>query len=349
MSISETSSTPADDAVRGAHTAGGNGVHGISDTGPGVLAISTSGRGLEASSTSNYGVRASCGGTLAGLRASSVGGRGAEGWSTDHEGVVGISKTSIGVYGTGTGTAGVLGDSQASRGVEGRSGSGVGVYGVSNGGPGVEGSSPNADGVVGLGTTGGRFEGTFEGVHAVGHSDVAAGLAAYNDHKGPALYARNTGGGAAAYVDGDLVVTGVIHMNRGDYAEEFTVADRDGVRPGMVMVLDDAGGVRRSDRAYDGRVAGVVSGAGDHQPAVVLDHRDACPDRMPLALMGKAFCLVDASEAAVGVGDLLTTSSVPGHAMKAVDPARAFGAVIGKALQPLASGRGLVPILVRLQ
>jgi hypothetical protein len=35
--------------------------------------------------------------------------------------------------------------------------------------------------------------------------------------------------------------------------------------------------------------------------------------------------------------------------MKASDPARAFGAVIGKALHPLQEGRGLIPILVSLQ
>jgi hypothetical protein len=35
--------------------------------------------------------------------------------------------------------------------------------------------------------------------------------------------------------------------------------------------------------------------------------------------------------------------------MKATDPARAFGAVIGKALAGLADGTGLLPILVALQ
>jgi hypothetical protein len=59
--------------------------------------------------------------------------------------------------------------------------------------------------------------------------------------------------------------------------------------------------------------------------------------------------MVDASLVPVSVGDLLTTSGTPGHAMKAGDAARAFGAVIGKALRPLSSGRGLVPILVALQ
>ena len=65
--------------------------------------------------------------------------------------------------------------------------------------------------------------------------------------------------------------------------------------------------------------------------------------------MGKVYCQVDASYAAVAAGDLLTTSPTAGFAMRASDRQRAFGAVVGKALKPLASGRGLVPILVTLQ
>jgi hypothetical protein len=61
------------------------------------------------------------------------------------------------------------------------------------------------------------------------------------------------------------------------------------------------------------------------------------------------YCKVDAQLSRVEVGSLLTTSSTPGHAMKATDKDRAFGAVIGKALAGLESGRGLIPILVALQ
>ena len=68
-----------------------------------------------------------------------------------------------------------------------------------------------------------------------------------------------------------------------------------------------------------------------------------------MALAGKAYCKVDASEAPIAMGDMLTTSPTVGHAMKASDPARAFGAVIGKALQPLVTGTGLIPILIALQ
>jgi hypothetical protein len=66
-------------------------------------------------------------------------------------------------------------------------------------------------------------------------------------------------------------------------------------------------------------------------------------------MLGKVYCKVVADAAPIEMGDMLTTSSVPGHAMKAVDPFRAFGAVIGKALGPLSEGRGLIPILVVLQ
>jgi hypothetical protein len=61
-------------------------------------------------------------------------------------------------------------------------------------------------------------------------------------------------------------------------------------------------------------------------------------------------CKVDADIAPVMAGDLLTTSPTPGHAQKAFDLTDTAGAIIGKALTSLASGRGdiLVPMLARL-
>jgi hypothetical protein len=61
------------------------------------------------------------------------------------------------------------------------------------------------------------------------------------------------------------------------------------------------------------------------------------------------YCKVDAQYSPIEVGDLLTTSPTPGHAMKADDPLKAFGTVIGKALRPLSEGQGLIPILIALQ
>jgi len=113
--------------------------------------------------------------------------------------------------------------------------------------------------------------------------------------------------------------------------------------------MSDAGLLVQSEKPYDTRVAGVVSGAGAYRPGLVLDHRETGKQRAPIALMGKVYCLVDATAEPVRIGDLLTTSETAGHAMAITDQSRAFGAVLGKALAPLNSGRGLIPILVALQ
>ena len=117
----------------------------------------------------------------------------------------------------------------------------------------------------------------------------------------------------------------------------------------MVVVIGDGERLRSCHEAYDRRVAGVLSGACDCRPGVILGKRASDAKRLPLALNGKVYCRVDAGFAPVGVGDLLTTSPTRGHAMKAIDPSQAFGAVIGKALRPLTSGCGLIPVLVALQ
>ncbi|HJW38164.1 MAG TPA: hypothetical protein VJ420_06075, partial [Candidatus Udaeobacter sp.] len=144
-------------------------------------------------------------------------------------------------------------------------------------------------------------------------------------------------------------VTGDIRLTNADCAEDFEVFGTDKVEPGTVMVLHPDGALAESQSAFDKRVAGVISGAGDYKPGIVLDKKQTSNNRQPVALMGKVFCKVDAQFGAIEVGDLLTTSSTPGHAMKTSDPFKAFGAVIGKALRPLPSGQGLIPILIALQ
>jgi NAD(P)H-hydrate repair Nnr-like enzyme with NAD(P)H-hydrate dehydratase domain len=56
--------------------------------------------------------------------------------------------------------------------------------------------------------------------------------------------------------------------------------------------------------------------------------------------------MADADVAPIRPGDLLTTSTMSGHCRRVTEPARAFGAVIGKALTALLSGQGLVRVLV---
>ena len=150
-------------------------------------------------------------------------------------------------------------------------------------------------------------------------------------------------------VEGNIPATGDVRLARADCAENFDVADAQVLEPGTVMVIGGAEKLQQCTEAYDKRVAGVISGAGDCKPGMILGHRLSQDERMPLALTGKVFCKVDAQFAPVAVGDLLTTSPSPGYAMKATDATKAFGAVIGKALRPLTEGRGLIPILVALQ
>lgn len=143
--------------------------------------------------------------------------------------------------------------------------------------------------------------------------------------------------------------TGDITLFNADCAEEFDIAEAEEIDAGTVVVLDDEGRLRAADRPYDGRVAGVVSGAGCYKPALVLDRRDTDAERLPVALLGKVYCKVDAGHGPIGPGDLLTTSPTRGHAMKATDPSRGFGAVIGKALTGFREGTGLGQMLVMLR
>jgi hypothetical protein len=182
-----------------------------------------------------------------------------------------------------------------------------------------------------------------ESLHAETRSPQVAAIAAYN----PDGLAGHFGGNV--HVTRDLTVDGEIWANAADCAEDFDLGGAELSEPGTVMVLGEEGSLYPSQSAYDRRVVGVVSGAGSYRPAIVLDKQIARSNRRPIALLGKVFCKVDASSAPVKAGDLLTTSSTPGHAMKAVDPATAFGAVIGKALRALDEGQGLIPILVTLQ
>jgi hypothetical protein len=150
-------------------------------------------------------------------------------------------------------------------------------------------------------------------------------------------------------VTGQLGVAGDIVLANADCAEDFDVEDATLAEPGTVMVMGEGGVLVPCASEYDKRVAGVVSGAGHFKPGVVLDKRETAHARRPIALLGKVYCKATAISGPIHVGDLLTTSATPGHAMKAGDAGRAFGAVIGKALGPLEGGNGLVPILIALQ
>jgi hypothetical protein len=160
------------------------------------------------------------------------------------------------------------------------------------------------------------------------------------------LQVHNAQGKNTILIDGEL---GDISLAGADCAENFDVVEGSRVSPGTVLVMSDSGDLQPCRKPYDKRVAGVVSGGGTHRPGLILDYQGDNKHRASIALVGKVSCKVDATAHPIEVGDLLTTSSTEGHAQKAGSKLDAFGSVIGKALKPISSGRGLIPILVALQ
>ena len=173
---------------------------------------------------------------------------------------------------------------------------------------------------------------------------------------GYGLIVSNTKGGKSAAfqgdveIEGDLELSGAVNTLGRDCAEAFELAEDCLGEPGTVLVAGEDGRLIQSCTAYDKAVVGIISGAGDEQPGIVLGGgRPSEGHYAPIALVGRVWCKVDAGFGAIKVGDMLTTSPTPGYAMKVSDAGRAPGSIIGKALKPIKAGRGMVPVLVALQ
>lgn len=137
-----------------------------------------------------------------------------------------------------------------------------------------------------------------------------------------------------------------------DLSEQFNVQSSQDVLPGMVVSIDPqrAGQLMVSSKAYDRTVAGIVSGANGLKTGMMMGQSGTIAHgNHPVALTGRVYCMADASNGAIQPGDLLTTSALPGHAMKVSDYTQAQGAIIGKAMTALDSDTGMVLVLVSLQ
>ena len=137
-----------------------------------------------------------------------------------------------------------------------------------------------------------------------------------------------------------------------DFAESVAVhGSRSQYEPGDVLVIDPEADrhLALSQGAYSTLVAGIYS----TKPGVLATpHTMDAPEissEVPLAIVGIVPCKVTAENGAIARGDLLVTSSQPGYAMRGSDRRRMLGAVVGKALEPLATGMGVIQVLVTLQ
>jgi hypothetical protein len=154
----------------------------------------------------------------------------------------------------------------------------------------------------------------------------------------------------ALHVQGETT-TCVLTITGGcDVSEPFQISGQ-GIPKGALVTIDKLhpGHLKLSDQAYDRRVAGIVSGANGVNPGISLHQQGVIEGGQNVALSGRVYALADASRGEIEPGDLLTTSDTPGHCMKVTDPARAQGAIIGKAMSSLTEGNGMVLVLVSLQ
>ena len=173
---------------------------------------------------------------------------------------------------------------------------------------------------------------------------------------GTGIYAYGGSSGYAGHFRGKIKITDrstdatVMELGAGlDYAEGFDVSEQYEVAPGTVLIIDpdNPGKLKRCSTAYDTKVAGIVAGANGIGSGIRLGADQFDRD---VALAGRVYCNADATKAAIKTGDLLTTSDLPGYAMKATDYNRAQGAILGKAMQNMKKGqKGQILVLVTLQ
>jgi len=153
-----------------------------------------------------------------------------------------------------------------------------------------------------------------------------------------------------AFVNRNLSTRSLTIRGGADLAEPFQIVGAK-LEAGSVVVIDEEnpGQLKCSTLAYDTRVAGVVSGANGIHPGISLHQEGVLEGGQEVALSGRVYVQADTSSGAIRPGDLLTTSGIRGHAMKAADTSRAMGTVLGKAMSSLDRGTGLVLVLVTLQ
>lgn len=273
-----------------------------------------------------------------------------------------------GVFSTASGSGtGVIGVNSATA------GGATGVYGQisSSGGQAVNGNSTaNTGNGVGVVGSSGADNGVAVAAHAFSTTTTGWPQAFYadtNSAKGVVALLRSQVGsdiiigqygvGYSAVnvfrVDytGKGFFDGGTQIGGADFAESVAVAKaHDLYEPGDLLAVDTKADrqLTIASEPYSALVAGIYS----TKPGVLATaHKmaDGVKDEIPLAIVGIVPCKVSAENGPINRGDLLVSSSTPGHAMKGTDRNKMLGAVIGKALEPLNESKGVIQVLVTLQ
>lgn len=298
-------------------------------------------------------------------------------------GTSGNNSTAIeGVASTGTDSWGISGYSAPGQGVHGQSDTGTGIYGSSASGKGVYGSSSSNIGVYGISTT---HIGVYATGSGSGHDHAALTSVSTQTGCGIAAYFRSSGTCPAFEIDQNSTGTVVDLQNHGDangagggnfiaaYSKDvemqFRVASNgqarsdvgfatpaedfaellpavQGLQAGDVLIIGADGKLALSTKPYQTSVAGVYSTAPGFLGGQPVESE--IEGAIPLAMVGVVPVKASVENGSIQPGDLLVTAALPGHAMRAgANPPQ--GTVLGKALEPLAAGQGMIRILVILQ
>lgn len=288
-----------------------------------------------------------------------------------------------GVWGVSEQGVGVLGQSHASFGVgvRGEVATGYGVFGDS-GGTGIFGRGA-AFGVHGIGNApapGGGYGGYFQSSTGVGvygrstavpamNNSLPAGVWGYSEN-GAGVYGESGNFGWAGYfdghvrIDGTLVISDALFANdKSGYVTDVAQNGSDseletgdvvivtGVAPAVVGEIP-VPTVALAKTSYDRAVIGVVARDFDPDDLYTEPGGAIAPGGyLKIVTLGAyAAIKVDAQHGEIRPGDLLVSSSTPGHAQAVpLDENAPTGTVIGKALEGWNEGTGLIAVLVNMQ
>jgi hypothetical protein len=167
-------------------------------------------------------------------------------------------------------------------------------------------------------------------------------------------------------------IKNVDYCNGCDLAETVEKDKKAELGTGDVVSLDEDGELIKTSSEYESEVAGVVSsdpvilmGARkggvtlgvENYPkngSVVIETENSTKE-VPLALAGLVPVKASASNGAIEPGDKLATSNISGYAMKAEpiierNGRKVYGSgIIGKAMEPLESGKGKIQMLASIE
>jgi hypothetical protein len=315
---------------------GGIGVEGVNQNATGTnFGVRGETQSSGVNSAGVYGAESSATGTTFGVYGQSISNQGVAVYGTEPS----TTGTVYGVYGTTASTSGngVFGQATATTG----SATGGHFSTFSNAGNGVWGSSDNSAGF---------------GIGVLGTASSASGVGGlfWNSGGGDVIRGNTSGGTVLFRVasTGNVTAAGTFTGGGADFAESVDVVDGvDSYEPGDVMVVDPTSNRRftKASEPYSSLVAGIYS----TKPGILGSRTsmDAAKTagEVPMAVVGIVPTKVSAENGPIERGDLLVASSTPGYAMKGTDRSRMLGAVIGKALEPLADGKGVIEVLVTVR